>query len=85
MPEAATLNFKYREVLTALVKEAKLHEGKWQLSMTFGLTALNMGPNEQEVVPGAAVAVTQISLQKASKDSPPALVIDAAEVNPAST
>ena len=85
MPEAAALNFKYREVLTALIKEAKLHDGKWQLVMTFGLTAMNMGPNEKEIVPGAAIAVTQIGLQKATSTSPPALVIDAAEVNPAST
>ena len=85
MPEPTRLTFKYQEVLTALIKQAKIHEGKWQLVMSFGLAAMNLGPNDAEVVPGAAVAVTAISLQKASNDSPPALVADAAEVNPAST
>jgi hypothetical protein len=75
--------FKYREVAEALVKQAGLHEGKWQVIMTFGLGAANMGPTEAEVVPGAAVAVTNIGLQKAMEGSPPALVVDAAVVNPA--
>jgi hypothetical protein len=85
MPESTQLAFKYQEVLEALIKQADLHEGKWQLVMTFGLAALNMGPNADEVVPAAAVAVSGISLQRATKDSPPALTADAALVNPAST
>ena len=85
MAEINQLMFKHREVVEALVKKAGLHEGKWQLIMTFGLAAMNMGPSEAEVVPGAAVAVTGIGLQRASSESPSALVVDAAEVNPAST
>jgi hypothetical protein len=84
MPEPTTLTFTYQEVLTALIKQAGLHEGKWQLTMTFGLGAMNMGPSESELVPGAAVAVTGISLLKAGEGSPAALVADAAVVNPAS-
>jgi hypothetical protein len=85
MPEPTKLAFTYQEVLTALIKQAGLHDGTWQLVMTFGLAGMNMGPTEAEVVPGAAVAITGISLQKAKKDSPPALTTDAAVVNPAST
>ena len=85
MPEVNSYTFTHKEVLVALVKQAGLHEGRWQLSMTFGLAAMNMGPNEAEVVPGAAVAVTGIGLQKAAPESPVALTIDAAEVNPVST
>jgi hypothetical protein len=33
----------------ALTKQAGLHEGKWQLVMTFGLGVMNMGPIETEV------------------------------------
>jgi len=83
MPETSQLMFKYQEVLEALIKKADLHEGKWQLIMTFGLGAGNMGPNEAEIVPGAMVAVTSIGLQKAVEGAPPALVADAAVVNPA--
>jgi hypothetical protein len=85
MPEINQYQFKYREVLEALVKQAGLHEGKWQLIMSFGLGAINMGPAPEQIVPGAAVAVTSIGLKRAEPDSPPALVIDASELNPASS
>jgi hypothetical protein len=85
MAEVNQYVFKYQEVLEALIKKASLHEGKWQLFMIFGLAAANMGPNPAEVVPGAAVAVTSIGLQRATPDSPVALTIDASVVNPAST
>jgi hypothetical protein len=83
MAEANQYMFKYPEIAAALVKQAGLHEGKWQVIMTFGLGAANMGPNDAELVPGAAVAVTGIGLQRAAEGSPQALVVDAAEVNPA--
>ena len=85
MPEINSYNFKHKEVLEALIKKAGLHEGRWQLTMTFGLAAANMGPTPEELVPGAAVAVTGIGLQKAQADSPEALTADAEVVNPAST
>jgi len=53
--------------------------------MNFGLAAANFGPTPSDIVPGAAVAVAGIGLLKAAPESPEALVIDAAEVNPAST
>ncbi len=85
MPEANQYMFKYQEVLEALVKKAGLHEGKWQLIMSFGLAAANMGPNEKEIVPGAAIAVTGIGIQKAEATSPIALTVDAAIANPISS
>jgi hypothetical protein len=83
MPEPSQYMFKYKEIAEALVKQAGLHEGKWQVIMTFGLGAANMGPSEAEIVPGAAVAVTGIGLGKAVDGSPEALTVDAAVVNPA--
>ena len=85
MPEVNQITFKYQEVLEALINKAGLHEGKWQLIMTFGLAGMNMGPNDAEIVPGAAVAVSSIGLIRARDDSPAALTADAALVNPAST
>jgi len=85
MPEASQYMFKHKEVVAALIKAAGVHEGKWQLIATFGLAAMNMGPNEAEVSPGAAVAVSGIGIQRAEEGSPSSLVADAAEVNPAST
>jgi hypothetical protein len=83
MPEIEQYKFKHKEVVELLIKSAGLHEGKWQLALEFGLAALNMGPSPDEVVPGAAVAVVSIGLQRANPESPPALVADAAVVNPA--
>jgi hypothetical protein len=85
MPEVNSYTFSYRDVLIALVKQAGLHDGRWQIVMSFGLGAANMGPDEKSIVPGAAVAVTGIGLQRAATESPTSLTIDAAEVNPAST
>ena len=82
MPEINLYSFKYQEVLEALIKKAGLHEGKWQITMTFGLAAANMGPSPAEVVPGAAVAVQSIGLIRATAESPEALVGDAAVINP---
>lgn len=85
MPEVDQYTFNYKEMTEALVKQAGLHEGKWQVVFSFGLGAINMGPSPAEVVPGAAVAVTSVGLRRASPESPEALVVDAAQVNPAST
>jgi hypothetical protein len=84
MPENDSYIFTHKQTLVALVKAAGLHEGRWQLAMTFGLAAMNMGPNEEDVSPGATVAVTGVGLLRAQPDSPPTLVVDASIVNPAS-
>ena len=82
MPEINQYQFKYQEVVEALIKQAGLHEGRWQLVMNFGLAAANMGPNNSDLVPGAAVAVAGIGLLRANPGSPPALTADASVVNP---
>ncbi|MFO1140827.1 MAG: hypothetical protein U1E59_00290 [Amaricoccus sp.] len=83
MPTVEQYTFTYREILEALVKIAKIHDGKWQLTMTFGLSPLNAGPSEDEVVPAAVLGVQSLGLVKATDTSPPALVIDASQANPA--
>lgn len=85
MPEVNEYQFKYTEIVTALIKQAGLHEGKWVLTVSFGLAAANMGPSDAEMVPGAAVAVAGIGLRRAIEGSPPALTADASVVNPVST
>jgi hypothetical protein len=84
MPEVNQFYFKYPEVIEALIKKAGLHEGKWQLIVNFGLGPVNMGPTPDQIVPGAALAVIAIGLQKATPESPEALTADAAVINPAS-
>jgi hypothetical protein len=85
MPEVNQYTFKHQEVLELLIKKAGLHEGKWQLIVTFGFTPANMGPTADQVVPGVAVSIQNLGLQKAQPGSPEALTADAAVVNPSST
>jgi hypothetical protein len=40
MSEVNQYMFKYPEIAAALVKQAGLHEGKWQIIMTFGLVSV---------------------------------------------
>jgi hypothetical protein len=85
MPEVNQYSFNYKEVGAALVKQAGLHEGKWQVVMVYGLGAANVGANPEQAVPACVVGITSIGLQRATADSPSSLVVDAAELNPAST
>lgn len=82
MPEINQYLFKYHEIAEALIKQAGLHEGKWQIIMSFGIAGANMGPSDADLVPGAAVAVTNIGLQRANPASPAVLTADASVVNP---
>jgi hypothetical protein len=72
-----------RELTEAIIKTANVHEGKWALMVTFGFGALNTGAMETEVFPTGLVAVQKVGIQLAEADAPAALVVDAAEVNPA--
>lgn len=85
MPEPSQYVFKHRELVEIMIKRAGVHEGKWMLLANFGLAAVNSGPNEDEIMPTAVVPLQSLGIQRAAPDSPKSLVVDAAEVNPAST
>jgi hypothetical protein len=82
MPEANQYVFAHKELTEMMIKKAGLHEGKWMLLVNFGFAAINGGPSPDQVMPTAVAAIQTIGIQKATPDSPPALVVDAAEVNP---
>jgi hypothetical protein len=83
MPEASQINFKHKEVLELLIRHAKIHEGRWMLSVSFNFGAGNIGPSVEETNPTAFVSLANIGIAKASRDAPESLVLDAAVVNPA--
>jgi hypothetical protein len=83
MPQANSYTFKHKEVLELLIKKAGVHEGSWMLQVTFSFGATNMGPNPEEMAPGAFVAVTSFGIAQAPADAPQSLTLDAAKVNPA--
>ncbi len=81
MAEATRYVFDHKEVVTALIKTQGLREGLWMLHLEFGLSATNIGPSDDNLVPAAIVGLIKIGLQRAEK--PSNLSVDAGEVNPA--
>lgn len=86
MPEVEKFKFSHREVLEALLKKQGIHEGLWQMVVTFGLGGVNAGENPESVSPAAVVAVQAIGIDRIEPGNPlanTAVVVDAALVNPA--
>jgi hypothetical protein len=82
MPEVSQYLFNHKEVLEALIKRAGVHEGKWMIVASFGFSAANFGPSQDQMAPGAVVVLQQMGIQKAVPDAPESMTIDAALVNP---
>jgi hypothetical protein len=82
MPEVSQYLFTHKELAEMMVKKAELHEGKWTLLVNFTFAAVMGGPSPEQIIPTAFAGVQSIGLQKAMPESPAALTIDAAEVNP---
>lgn len=88
MAEATQFVFTHKEIITLMVKEKGIHEGRWMLLVNYGMSPGNFGPSPNEISPGMIVAITGLGIQKEPPGQPPAspaLVVDAAEVNPAPT
>lgn len=83
MPDVNQYTWDHRELLDLLAKAANLNEGRWMLSVNFNMTPGNFGPSDKEIIPGILVGVARIGLQRADKNAPEALVIDAADIRPA--
>jgi len=82
MPDANQYSFKNKELLEILIREAGVNEGRWVLLANFGFAAGNFGPSEDQIAPGAAVVINYMGIQRAKDDTPEAMTLDAAEVNP---
>ena len=75
------LRFNLYQVTVALIKEADVHDGLWQLQVAFGQSAANLSVNEKMT----PTALTQIlGLQLGRVDTMDVLTVDAAQVNPGS-
>jgi hypothetical protein len=83
VPEVNQYFFSHQELVTVLLKQAGLHEGRWQLIVNFGFGASNIQVGPNEALPGGTVIINKVGLQRAAPDSPESLVVDAAVVNPA--
>ena len=85
MTEVTQYSFSHKEAATALVKQAGLHDGTWQIALNFGFTAANInGPDangKAALFPAAITPVMGFVFQKTDELND--LSVDAAEVNPA--
>jgi hypothetical protein len=84
MSEASTFSFNLKEVTTALLKDQGIHEGLWQLGIEFNFGTALVGATKEDVRLSAFMQVNKLQLvrQAESSEQQP-LVVNAAEVNPA--
>ncbi len=79
MPEPTQIMFKYQELAEILVRHAGLTNGNWGIYVRFGLSASNVGPDDEHLVPAAIIPV-EFGIQRF--DKPCNLSVDASQVNP---
>ena len=80
MPEPTQIIFKYQELAEVLVRHAGITSGNWGIFIKFGLSANNIGPDKNNLVPAAIVPVAEIGIQQF--EEPCNLSVDASRVNP---
>lgn len=78
--EEQKVNFAYDEVVRALLKEKNIREGRWMITIEFGLGATMIGPNESNLRPAAILPIVSIGLTKTEQVSN--LSVDASTVSP---
>jgi hypothetical protein len=81
MADVSQYSFSHTETITALIKAQGLREGLWQLTISFGFSAANIGENDKNLNPAAILAVTAVGLRRVTESSN--LTVDAAVANPA--
>ena len=82
MPEASQFILGHRELLELLIKHSKVHDGRWMLMANFAIAPGNYGPSPDQVVPGVAIALQKIGIQRADPKTPIEMTLDASDVNP---
>jgi hypothetical protein len=78
MPTPNTYNFTYKELASLMIKAAGVREGFWGIRVSFGMKGTNIGPDKNQIVPGALLLVQDIALQRFDEEN--ALSVDAATV-----
>src|SRR5438034_3190333 len=78
--ESRNLVTSHKQVVEALLKFHRIHEGIWGLFIRFGLAAGNVGPNNEQVNPAAIIPIIEIGLQRFKEETN--VSVDAAKVNP---
>ena len=74
MPKQIT--FQFKELAAQRAREAGVHKGHWGLYVRFGLSASNVGPSQEDLLPAAIVPIVELGIQEF--DAPNSLSVDAA-------
>ena len=80
MPEINQYSFTYDELITAMIRSAGIESGRWTLVVNFSFSAANIGMGGGAGVPSAIIGVQGCALQRADENTPPNLIVDAAEL-----
>lgn len=68
--EKNTTSFSLRELAELLVRHHGYTEGIYETTLEFQVAIGSVGPNPQEVLPGAIVGISRIGLTKIPEMSP---------------
>lgn len=70
------------ELTAVLVRHFDIHEGFYDLAVQFRVGTGAFGPDQDQLLPGAAITVARVGLNEVPKLGPKS--IDAAKINPKS-
>lgn len=85
MAEVTQLTFRHRELITALMRDARVHEGRWTLGVVLHNAVQPMTLGDGTVTVGAVTGFVGLCIARLEPDAqaePGVVVVDAAEVNP---
>ena len=75
------LQISLQDLTIILIKHYGHHEGFYEVGVQFNITVGSVGPDANQVAPGAIVTVGGIGLSRCPQSNP--MCIDASQVNPA--
>ena len=64
MPDVNQYTVNPKELVELIARASGVKEGKWFLTVSFGMSPGNFGPNADSVVPGILVAVQTVGIQR---------------------
>lgn len=82
-PPQIPVNLSLAELTELLIKHYSIHEGLYDLAFHFQIAVGAVGPQPDQVIPGAMIGVNGVSLAKTENSGPN--TVDASVVNPKKT
>ena len=79
--DSTSLSLSLRELAALLVKHYALTEGMYDLMVEYHIGTGAVGPDKENLVPGAMIGVSRLGLVPSTKPGPN--TVDASAINPA--